>query len=97
MNTRAFEMAATVDYLFAYDATTQVVADYQYAAVSDALILDEDNRAFVEAHNPDALRNMSERMLEAMQRGLWHEPGVYREHIENAILELEEGYEQPLE
>lgn len=93
----AFEMAATVDYLFAYDATTQVVDDYQYAAVSDALILDDDNRAFVEAHNPDALRNMSERMLEAMQRGLWHEPGAYRERIENAILELEEGYERPVE
>ncbi|WP_423824036.1 cobaltochelatase subunit CobN [Salinisphaera sp. SPP-AMP-43] len=93
----AFEMAATVDYLFAYDATAGVVADYQYAAVSEALILDEANRAFIEQHNPEALRDMSERMLEAMQRGLWQQPGAYRERLESLLIDAEAGCERPLE
>ncbi|BBI51636.1 hypothetical protein HORIV_40570 [Vreelandella olivaria] len=70
----AFEMAATVDYLFAYDATTDLVADYQYAQVSDALVLDPANQQFLREHNPAALEEMAERLLEAAQRGMWQAP-----------------------
>lgn len=67
----AFEMAATVDYLFAYDATTRCVADYMYKGVAQAYVLDETVQAFVQEKNPWALRDMAERLLEAHQRGLW--------------------------
>ncbi|MEX1082018.1 MAG: cobaltochelatase subunit CobN [Halofilum sp. (in: g-proteobacteria)] len=89
----AFEMAASVDYLFAYDATTGVVDDYQYANVSEALVFDETNREFLEQHNPQSLREMSERLLEAMQRGLWAEPGEYRERVESMLVDLAEARE----
>ena len=42
----AFELAATVDYLFAYDATTNVIEDYQYQMVADAYLLDDEVRQF---------------------------------------------------
>ncbi|AZZ94928.1 cobaltochelatase subunit CobN [Hahella sp. KA22] len=90
----AFEMAASVDYLFAYDATTGLVDDYQYANVSDALAFDAANQAFMREHNPQALQEMAERLLEAMQRGLWQEPGNYRERIESLLLELDERAEE---
>jgi cobaltochelatase CobN len=48
----AFEMAATVDYLFAFDATTGVVGDHQYALVAEAYLHDDTNRAFLQQHNP---------------------------------------------
>ncbi|MGB5915048.1 MAG: cobaltochelatase subunit CobN, partial [Phormidesmis sp.] len=67
----AFEMAATVDYLFAYDATTGCVADHMYTGVAEAYVFDSEVRAFVEKSNPWALRDMAERLLEANQRGLW--------------------------
>ncbi|MGF1513198.1 MAG: cobaltochelatase subunit CobN [Elainellaceae cyanobacterium] len=67
----AFEMAATVDYLFAYDATTGCVADHMYDGVAEAYLLDETVQAFVQAKNPWALRDMAERLLEAHQRQLW--------------------------
>jgi len=67
----AFEMAATVDYLFAYDATTHCVADHMYEGVAQAYVLDDDTRAFVQQANPWALRDMAERLLEAHQRQLW--------------------------
>ncbi|WP_342655540.1 cobaltochelatase subunit CobN [Pseudomonas sp. F3-2] len=86
----AFEMAATVDFLFAFDATTELIDDHQYALLADAYLLDPATRAFIQQHNPDALRDMTERMLEAQQRGLWQEPGEYREALENLLLDIEE-------
>ena len=67
----AFEMAATVDYLFAYDATARCVADHMYEGVANAYVLDPTVQAFVQQSNPWALRDMAERLLEAHQRGLW--------------------------
>jgi cobaltochelatase CobN len=86
----AFELAATVDNLFAFDATTQLIDDHQYALLADAYLLDPHTRDFVRQHNPDALRDMTERMLEAQQRGMWQEPGDYREALENLLLDIEE-------
>ncbi len=89
----AFEMAATVDFLFAFDATTGVVADHQYALVADAYVHDDDTRAFLQQHNPGALRSIGERLLEAMQRGLWAEPGDHRERIQDHVLALDNHLE----
>ncbi len=67
----AFEMAATVDYLFAYDATANCVEDHMYQGVAKAYLFDEKVQEFVQQKNPWALRDMAERLLEAHQRGLW--------------------------
>ncbi|WP_289033168.1 cobaltochelatase subunit CobN [uncultured Arsenicicoccus sp.] len=70
----AFEMAATVDYLFGYDATTGVVADWMYDRLTQEYVLDETNREFLAEANPWALHGMAERLLEAVERGLWESP-----------------------
>jgi cobaltochelatase CobN len=67
----AFEMAATVDYFFAYDATTHCGADFMYQGIADHYLLDPTVQDFLETKNPWALRDMTERLLEAHQRGLW--------------------------
>ncbi|MEM9007391.1 MAG: cobaltochelatase subunit CobN, partial [Cyanobacteria bacterium P01_F01_bin.86] len=67
----AFEMAATVDYLFAYDATTHCVADHMYEGIAKTYLLEEKTRQFIQEFNPWALRDMAERLLEAHQRHLW--------------------------
>ncbi len=67
----AFEMAATVDYLFAFAATAKCVADHHFDAVYEAYLGDEDVRNFIAENNPAALQEMVERLLEAQQRGLW--------------------------
>ncbi len=71
----AFEMAATVDYLFGYDATTGVVDDFIYDGVAQAYLFDGDNFDFLKKNNPRAAVEMAERMLEAAQRGMWENPG----------------------
>ncbi|MBD8595376.1 cobaltochelatase subunit CobN [Pseudomonas sp. CFBP 8758] len=86
----AFELAATVDNLFAFDATTHLIDDHQYALLTDAYLLDPSTRSFLQEHNPAALRDMAERLLEAQQRGLWAEPGDYRQAVEDLLLDTEE-------
>ena len=71
----AFEMAATVDYLFGYDATAGVMADWMYEKLSESYVLDPENRKFMAESNPWALHGMAERLLEAAGRGMWAEPG----------------------
>ena len=87
----AFELAATVDYLFGFDATSELVDDHQYALLADAYLLDRDTREFIQQHNPGALQGMLERLLEAQQRGLWENPGDYRATLENLLLDAEES------
>ncbi|HVA61534.1 MAG TPA: cobaltochelatase subunit CobN [Mycobacteriales bacterium] len=70
----AFEMAATVDYLFGYDATAGVVDDWMYESLAASYVLDPQVRAFMTKSNPWALRGISERLLEAADRGMWAEP-----------------------
>ncbi|WP_018907815.1 cobaltochelatase subunit CobN [Salinispora arenicola] len=70
----AFELAATVDYLFGYDATAGVVDDWMYERLAEAYLFDDETREFLERSNPWALRGMTERLLEAADRGLWAQP-----------------------
>ncbi|MDA8870819.1 cobaltochelatase subunit CobN, partial [Rhizobiaceae bacterium] len=66
-----FEMAATVDYMVAFAATTGAVKGHHFDAVWDAYLADDDVRAFVEANNINALSEMSASLLDAAERGLW--------------------------
>lgn len=72
----AFELAATVDYLFGFDATAGVVHDWMYDALAKEYVLDEVNQAFMRKSNPWALRGIVERLHEAAERGLWAEPNA---------------------
>ena len=66
-----FEIAATVDYLFAFAATARAVKDHHFDALYDAYLGDAAVRDFLAAHNPDALKEIAARFAEAIERGLW--------------------------
>ncbi|MEH6718790.1 MAG: cobaltochelatase subunit CobN [Aurantimonas endophytica] len=67
----AFEIAATVDYMFAFAATTGAVRDHHFEAAYRAFVIDERVRAFLMDHNPHAFRDLCDRLAEAIDRGLW--------------------------
>ncbi|WP_328536247.1 cobaltochelatase subunit CobN [Streptomyces sp. NBC_00344] len=86
----AFELAATVDYLFGYDATTGVVADWMYDKLTETYVMDPENRAFLQEANPWALHGIAERLLEAESRGMWAEPDPAAiEELRRVFLETE--------
>ncbi len=84
------EMAATVDYLFAFAATARAVTDAHFDAVYAAYLEDAEVRAFLQANNPSAAREMAERLLEAEERGLWH-PRANAAHGDLTALATGEG------
>jgi cobaltochelatase CobN len=67
----AFEIAATVDYMFAFAATTGAVKSHHFDLAHEAFILDDETRRFIQENNPDALREIATRLEEAIARGLW--------------------------
>ena len=89
----AFEMAATVDYLFAFAATTRQVAEHHFSALYEAYIEDETVRVFLSSANEDAYHDMLDRFDEAIERGLWtprrnsvqSDLGRFRAHIEETL------------
>jgi cobaltochelatase CobN len=94
----ALEIAATVDYLFGYDATAQVVDDWMYEQVAESYVLDPAMQEFFRQSNPWAAKDMAGRLLEAIQRGMWDADDDMRRKIEDAFIEAEgsiEGGRQP--
>ncbi|MGH3617707.1 MAG: cobaltochelatase subunit CobN [Pseudonocardiaceae bacterium] len=92
----AFELAATVDYLFGFDATAGVVEDWMYHQLAESYIFDSGVQQFLRKSNPWALRGMTERLLEAADRGLWAEPDPADLDALRAIyLDLEGDLEGP--
>ena len=75
----AFEIAATVDYLFAFAATTGAVKDHHFDALFDAYFVDDKVREFMAEANPAALAESAARLAEALRRGLW-KPRSNRAH-----------------
>lgn len=86
----AFEMAATVGYLFGYDATAPVVEDWMYTQLPDQYVLDPQVQQFFQEKNPWTLRNIIERLMEVVQRGLREQPDEARlARMRQVYLQLE--------
>lgn len=67
----AFEMAATLDYLFAFAATTGLVDNHHFDQLYAAYLEDAEVQTWIDQVNPDALNEMKARFREALDRGLW--------------------------
>lgn len=77
----AFEIAATVDYLFAFAATARVVEDHHFDQLFDAYLGDDEVRDFIQQNNAPALGEITERFREAIERDLWHPRSNTAHHI----------------
>jgi cobaltochelatase CobN len=84
----AAEIAATVDYLFAFAATARAVDDAHFEALYDAYLVDDRVRDFMAEHNPAALTETSRRFLEAIDRGLWR---PRRNSARDALVQWSDG------
>ncbi|MCS7056343.1 MAG: cobaltochelatase subunit CobN [Thermoflexales bacterium] len=82
------EMAATVDYLFGYDATSDVIEDWMYETLAERYALDHEAQAFLRRSNPWALREIIQRLLEAIERGLWQADEAMHQRLLDALAEL---------
>jgi cobaltochelatase CobN len=84
------ELAATVDYIFGFDATAEIAPDFVYEGLAEHYALSPEMREFLSQSNPWALNAIAERLLEAANRELWEnpEPGTL-EALRGVLLESE--------
>ena len=87
----AFEIAATVDYLFAFAATAGAVSDHHFEAVFEAYIADEKVRSFIADNNDAALCDIAARLAEAIERGLWSPRSNSAEPMLRELMDLDRG------
>jgi cobaltochelatase CobN len=84
------ELAATVDYIFGFDATAKIAPDFVYEGLAEHYALSQEMRDFLGASNPWALNAISERLLEAAKRELWKNPAPETlDALRNVLLESE--------
>ncbi|NNN22724.1 MAG: cobaltochelatase subunit CobN, partial [Acidimicrobiales bacterium] len=89
----AFEMAATVDYLYGYDATARIIEDWMYEEIVNKYVADKKVKDFFKQSNPWALGAIAEKLLEANRRGLFKASQESLETLHDAILESERWQE----
>ncbi len=90
----AFEMGATLDYLFGYDAATELVPDWCYSEIFEQWLNTKLTRDFLSENNPWVLRDIAERLLESHNRAMWKSATRAQiDCIKKLIIEAEETIE----
>ena len=67
----AFEIIATVDYMFAFAATTGAVKPHHFDLAFEAFVEDPETRDFIKQNNRFGYDELIAKFNEARQRGLW--------------------------
>ncbi len=67
----AFEIIATLDYMFAFAATTGAVKTHHFDLAFTAFVQDEEVKSFIQNNNPHGYDELIAKFREAMTRGFW--------------------------
>jgi cobaltochelatase CobN len=85
----AQDISEMVDIVFGWDAVASVIDGWMYDAIAGRYVFDKENAAWIREHNPWALHNISERLLEAVNRGMWDAPEETVEKLRSIYMEVE--------
>lgn len=93
----AQDVAYNMDNIFGWDATANLIEDWNYESLANHFLGNEENQEWMKRVNPWALKEIAEKMLEAYQRGMWRAKPETLEMIEEVYLECEGLMEGGLE
>ncbi len=68
----AGDVAYNMDNVFGWDATADVIEDWAYEALANHLLFNKDNHDWLSDSNPYAIHQITEKLLEAIQRNMWN-------------------------
>jgi len=85
----AGDLSRTVDFVFGWDATVEVVEDWMYEKLAETYVLDLEMQKWLKEVNPFALQNMVERFLEAIERGMWETTEEMKRQLQKLYLNIE--------
>jgi cobaltochelatase CobN len=92
----AQEISAMVDIIFGWDATSENIENWMYDEITKNFVLNEETRQWINEVNPWAMHAMSERLLEASQRGMWEASDEMLQQLRDVYMEVEGGIEENL-
>jgi len=90
----AGDISKAVDVAFGWDATADVVDDFMYERLAQRVAFDPEVRQWMSRVNPTALHNITEKLLEAIKRGMWRAEQETHEKLLHIYLEAEGDVEQ---
>ncbi|WP_373483081.1 cobaltochelatase subunit CobN [Acetobacterium sp.] len=93
----AQEISGMVDFVFGWDATSDIVEDWMYEKISENFLFNDARREWIKDVNPWAIQNMTERLLEAAQRGMWDAKAESLEKLRAMYMDIEgdiEGFSE---
>ncbi|KUG18646.1 cobn component of cobalt chelatase involved in b12 biosynthesis [hydrocarbon metagenome] len=85
----AGDISRMVDIAFGWDATAEVLEDWMYEELANKYALDRDMQEWLKKVNPHALQNIAERLLEAVERGMWQATEEMKEELRDVYLDIE--------
>jgi cobaltochelatase CobN len=85
----AGDISRMVDIAFGWDATAEVLEDWMYEELAEKYALDKNMQEWLKEVNPYALQNITERLLEAIKRGMWSAEDQMKQELQNVYLEIE--------
>ena len=88
------EVTNLVEFSFGWDSTSDIMEDWMYQSVTDKFVLNGENRQWIEENNPDALRQITSRLLEAVERGMWDADDDTVEALKSIFLDNESSLER---
>lgn len=93
----AGDMVKRAVRVYGWDATTGLVDDSLFDDMARTFVLNADNRAFFEEHNPWALEELTRRLLEAEARGVWKADPQVLDALRQSYLDMEGSLEERTE
>ena len=90
----ATEMANMTEYVFGWDATSDIIEKWMYDGIAEKYLLDEKVKEWMLEVNPHAMKEMLDRLHEAIDRGMWDADDEMKERLKDLYLELEDRLEE---
>ena len=90
----ATEIKHMFEYVFAWDATSDIIEDWMYESLANEYLLKDEVREWIQRANPYAIHDMIETLMEAIERGMWDPSEDMRRSLEELFLESEELLEK---
>ncbi|MGD6809352.1 MAG: cobaltochelatase subunit CobN [Candidatus Bathyarchaeia archaeon] len=85
----AADLSRSMDFVFGWDATVEAVDDWMYEDLAKKYVLDPEMQRWFKEVNPYALQNMTERLLEAIKRGMWQASDDMKKQLQQLYLNIE--------
>ncbi|MEM1784661.1 MAG: cobaltochelatase subunit CobN, partial [Candidatus Bathyarchaeia archaeon] len=85
----AGDLSRALDFVFGWDATEEAIEDWMYEELAKKYALNPEMQEWMKKVNPYALQNILERLMEAIERGMWQASEEIKAKLRSLYLSLE--------